>query len=149
MIDIELQLEEQLQTVNADPGQLEQVILNIGVNARDAMPEGGRLIIQTKDIYLGNDYCRLNPEAKKGPHVCLSITDTGHGMDQETIERIFEPFYTTKEIGKGTGLGLAMAYGIIKNHEGHITCKSSPAKGTQFNILLPAIKVEAEDDANI
>jgi nitrogen-specific signal transduction histidine kinase/CheY-like chemotaxis protein len=147
MIEIELQLEEPLQTVNADPGQLEQVILNIGVNARDAMPEGGQLIIQTKDVSLDQNYCRLNPEAKPGPHVCLSIADTGHGMDQETIERIFEPFYTTKETGKGTGLGLAMAYGIIKNHEGHITCNSNPDEGTQFNIYLPAIKVDVEDES--
>jgi CheY-like chemotaxis protein len=146
MIEIELQLEEPLQTINADAGQLEQVILNIGVNARDAMPEGGRLIIQTKDMLLDNDYCRLNPEAKPGTHVCLSIADTGHGMDQETIERIFEPFYTTKETGKGTGLGLAMAYGIIKNHDGHITCKSSPDEGTRFDIYLPAIKVSVEDE---
>jgi len=147
MIDIELQLDEPLQTVNADPGQLEQVILNIGVNARDAMPEGGRLIIQTKDVFLDNNYCRLNPEANQGPHVLLSIIDTGHGMNQETLEHIFEPFYTTKETGKGTGLGLAMAYGIIKNHEGHITCKSNPGEGTQFNVYLPAIKVDVEDEA--
>jgi two-component system cell cycle sensor histidine kinase/response regulator CckA len=144
MISIELQLEENLKPVNADSGQLEQVILNIGVNARDAMPEGGGLTIKTENVQLTSTFCQRHLGATPGEHVLLSIADTGQGMDEDVREHIFEPFYTTKETGKGTGLGLAMVYGIIKNHNGYICCESNPDLGTTFNIYLPVIKADVE-----
>jgi two-component system, cell cycle sensor histidine kinase and response regulator CckA len=137
MIDIELHLEDGLETINADPAQLEQVIMNLGVNARDAMPEGGKLLIETENAFLDEAYCRDHLGARPGKHVLLSISDTGFGMDKETLEHIFDPFFTTKEVGKGTGLGLAMVYGIVKSHEGYIMCYSEPGQGTVFKIYFP------------
>jgi PAS domain S-box-containing protein len=144
MIEIELHLSGNLKTVNADPAQMEQVMMNLAVNAKDAMPEGGKLIIETENIKLHEDYCKTHFEAKAGECVLLTFSDTGHGIEKESIENIFEPFYTTKEIGKGTGLGLAMVYGIVKNHGGHIACYSEPGKGTVFKIYLPALECEPE-----
>ncbi len=141
MIDIELRLTDSVLTVNADPGQVEQVLLNIGVNARDAMPDGGRLIIETENVASDNALGRLHPGEVVGEFVRLSMADNGQGMTEEVRQHIFEPFYTTKQPGKGTGLGLAMAYGIIHNHGGHILCESQPGKGTTFDIYLPAIKM--------
>jgi two-component system cell cycle sensor histidine kinase/response regulator CckA len=143
MIDIDMRLEDHITTINADPAQLEQVMLNIGVNARDAMPEGGRLVIETTNITLDESFCMRHPGSTPGDHVLLSITDTGVGMGEETLEHVFEPFYTTKEASKGTGLGLAMVYGIVKNHHGYILCESELGVGTTFKIYLPAIKTEA------
>ncbi len=137
MIDIELVLEEDLHNVSADSSQLEQILINLAINARDAMPEGGNLIIETANVYLGERFCEQNPELKPGDHVCLRLSDTGLGMEQETMDHIFDPFFTTKEIGKGTGLGLAMVYGIIKSHDGIITCSSRLGKGTTFTFYLP------------
>jgi len=145
MIDIELHLEEDLKIINADSAQMEQVLMNLAVNARDAMPEGGKLIIETKNASLDEEYCRIHLGAKPGDYVLASISDTGHGMDKETVEHIFEPFYTTKETGKGTGLGLAMVYGLVKNHGGYITCYSEPGEGTIFKIYLPIIEKEVEE----
>jgi two-component system cell cycle sensor histidine kinase/response regulator CckA len=152
MIHIELRLDHQLKTINADPAQLEQIMLNMGVNARDAMPEGGRLIIETTNITLDESFCRRHPGSTPGDHVLLSITDTGVGMGEEILEHVFEPFYTTKEAGKGTGLGLAMVYGIVKNHNGYISSDSQLGVGTTFKIYLPVIKtmaVGSENDAPV
>ena len=140
MIDIELNLAENLYIINADPVQVSQIIMNLAVNSRDAMPDGGKLIFETKNIILDEKYCRVNLGAVPGKYVLLGVSDTGHGMDEDTLEHIFEPFYTTKKNGEGTGLGLSMVYGIVKNHGGHITCDSNPGHGTVFNIYFPALE---------
>ena len=147
MIDIRLELADDLKRTNADPGQIEQIIMNLSVNARDAMGGSGSLTFRTENVTLGEEYCKLNVEAKPGDYVLLSVSDTGHGMDKETLQHIFEPFYTTKELGRGTGLGLAMVYGIVKQHRGHIGCYSEIGKGTTLKIYLPAILAEVEDVA--
>ncbi|TET94512.1 MAG: PAS domain S-box protein [Desulfobacteraceae bacterium] len=142
MINIELHLAENLKIINADPAQIEQIMMNLGVNARDAMPDGGRLIFETENVILDEQYCKIHLGARPGKYVKLSISDTGHGMDREILSHIFEPFYTTKETGKGTGLGLAMVYGIVKNHDGYIMCYSEPGEGTTFKIYFPIIEKE-------
>lgn len=139
IIDIELVLGESLSAINADPNQLDQVLMNLAVNARDAMPEGGRLSFQTSNIVLDHEYTATHIEVKPGPHVLLIAEDTGCGIDSGALEHIFEPFYTTKEIGKGTGLGLAIVHGIVKQHGGHIVCESQQGKGTTFKIYFPAL----------
>jgi len=144
MIKIELHLAEDLKTVNADPAQVEQVLMNLAVNARDAMQDGGKLIIETRNALLSERYCKTHLGPKPGEYVLISVSDTGHGMDKETLASIFEPFFTTKGTGKGTGLGLAMVYGIVKNHGGYITCYSEPSEGSIFKIYLPAIERQAE-----
>ena len=144
MIDIRMQLSDDLAEINADPIQMEQVLMNLAVNARDAMPDGGRLILETKNVTLDDEYCRLQVGAGPGECVLLTVSDTGHGMDKTTVEHIFEPFYTTKELGRGTGLGLAMVYGIVRQHEGFITCYSEVGRGTTFNVYFPAIERHLE-----
>ena len=145
MIEVELCLAGDLGVVYADPAQIEQILLNLAVNARDAMPEGGRLIIETENVLIDEDYCNTHPGAKPGNYVLLGISDSGQGMDRKALQHIFEPFYTTKEIGRGTGLGLAMVYGIVKSHNGYITCDSEPGEGTTFKIYLPVIEQKRED----
>ncbi|MBN2061231.1 MAG: response regulator [Deltaproteobacteria bacterium] len=140
MISIELLLENDLHVINADPVQMEQVIINMAINARDAMPEGGRLIFKTANRYFDEDYCADHLGTTPGDYIELIVSDTGPGLDMDVIDHIFEPFFTTKGPGKGTGLGLSMAYGIIKNHNGHIECSSLKGEGTTFRILLPAIE---------
>jgi two-component system, cell cycle sensor histidine kinase and response regulator CckA len=140
MITIELLLEEGTKVINADPSQIEQVIMNLGINARDAMPEGGRLVIETETVKIDKEYCRTHLGAVPGEYILLTISDTGSGMSKETVEHIFEPFYTTKEADKGTGLGLSMVYGIVKSHGGYIMCYSEPGEGTTFKIYFPAIE---------
>ena len=140
MVTIELQLSNNLKVINADPLQLEQIILNIGINARDAMPDGGKLIVETKNVILDELYCKTHLGSTPGEYVLLTVSDTGHGMEKEILEHIFEPFFTTKESGKGTGLGMAMVYSIVKSHGGYITCYSEPSQGTAFKIYFPVLK---------
>jgi len=141
---VEILLDDNLATINADPTQMEQVLMNLAVNARDAMADAGTLTIETKNLELDDDYCRLHLDARPGDHILLTFSDTGQGMDQETLEHIFDPFFTTKGPGRGTGLGLAIVYGIVKQHGGHVTCNSEPGKGTTFSIYLPVIAQMAE-----
>jgi PAS domain S-box-containing protein len=146
MIHIELRLDADLKNINADTGQLEQIMMNLAVNARDAMPEGGVLAFQTQNVTMDKEFCSTHIGAVPGEYVLLSVSDTGSGMDKDTMERVFEPFFTTKETGKGTGLGLAMVYGIVKNHGGYITCESVVGSGTTFDVYLPAIKDELQEN---
>jgi CheY-like chemotaxis protein len=120
-------------------------MMNLGVNARDAMPDGGKMVFKTENITLDEDFCKRNLGSTPGEYVRLSVSDTGQGMEKEVQEHIFEPFYTTKETGKGTGLGLSMVYGIVKNHKGYITCDSEPGQGTEFRLYFPVIDQEIQE----
>ncbi|MGC8605189.1 MAG: ATP-binding protein, partial [Desulfomonilaceae bacterium] len=144
MIDIHLELSNDIEQINADPTQIEQIIMNLAVNARDAMPEGGSLTITTRTVILDKDFGKDLAETKPGKYVMLSVADTGHGMGQETVKRIFEPFFTTKDLGRGTGLGLAVVYGIVQQHGGYIWCYSEPSKGTIFKIYFPVLEESQE-----
>jgi two-component system cell cycle sensor histidine kinase/response regulator CckA len=143
-IELATRLEPNLGHTRADAGQLEQVIMNLVVNAKDAMPEGGKITIQTASAELDDSYRREHTYVQPGPYVMLSVGDTGCGMDKETQSRIFEPFFTTKEKGKGTGLGLSTVYGIIKQSGGYIFAHSELGHGTTFRIYLPRVEDRAE-----
>ncbi len=146
MIQIDVSLDENLRIIDADPAQIEQVILNLGVNAHHAMSEGGRIVIETANVTLSDEYCSVHLEAKPGRYALLSISDTGVGMSPEVMDRIFEPFFTTKTDGEGTGLGLAMVHGIISQHGGYIRCYSEPGLGTTFKIYFPVSTAELTVD---
>ena len=144
--DVELQTHIDPDTGNflADSGQVEQVLMNLAVNARDAMPDGGKLTIETSNRSFDEAYVRDHPGARKGQYVGIAVSDTGQGMDQETLSHIYEPFFTTKEKGKGTGLGLSTVYGIVKQSNGYITCHSELDRGTTFTIYLPLTLEQAD-----
>lgn len=145
-ITIKFDIEPDLWIISADPTQIHQVLMNLSVNARDAMPSGGSLTINAANIRLDENYARMNIEAKPGNYILLTVADSGVGMTKEVQNRIFDPFFTTKEIGKGTGLGLATAVTIVKSHGGFITVYSETGKGTKFSIYLPAAESEIEKE---
>jgi CheY-like chemotaxis protein len=136
-IELQIKLDPDILPVKIDPGQLEQIIVNLAVNSRDAMPDGGALIIKTEMVKLDEVFCKEFPFVKPGRYVMLSVCDSGVGMEEQMLPHIFEPFFTTKERGTGTGLGLATVYGIVKQSEGYIFVDSSPCKGTLINIYFP------------
>jgi CheY-like chemotaxis protein len=138
-IEVVLSPDETLGLSQIDPSQFEQAIINLAVNARDAMPQGGRLTIQTGNAEIDAAYASMHPEVEPGPYVMVAVSDTGYGMDEDTRTRIFEPFFTTKPVGEGTGLGLAMVYGFVKQSGGHIEAGSIPGHGTTFRIFLPRV----------
>jgi PAS domain S-box-containing protein len=143
-IDIETNLAADIWNVSIDRAQLESAVINLGINARDAMPGGGRLLIRSDNTTLGSTYVALNPDIPEGDYVVLSVTDSGTGMSPEVKSKVFEPFFTTKEVGKGTGLGLSMVYGFIKQSKGHIEIQSEVGRGTTIKLYVPRAEAEAE-----
>ncbi|WP_051434544.1 PAS domain S-box protein [Desulfonatronum lacustre] len=146
MVAVETRLDPGLWPLLADPVQIEQVLLNLANNSVDAMPDGGMFRIETGNVVLDEGFVRMHPGSDLGRHVLLTVMDTGRGMDKETLIHIFDPFYTTKTVGKGTGLGLASVYGIVKSHGGYIQCYSEPGQGTVFRIYLPAADGHAPEE---
>jgi nitrogen-specific signal transduction histidine kinase/CheY-like chemotaxis protein len=142
-IGISTALDSELWSVRADKGTLEQVVVNLAVNARDAMPKGGKLVLRTENLWVHDKDMVSMPEGREGRFVRLSVTDTGVGMDPGTLEHIFEPFYSTKGPGRGTGLGLSVVYGIVRQHKGWISVQSESGIGTTFDIYLPAVMEKA------
>ncbi len=143
-VSLKIRLDQETWPIFADPVQVEQVLLNLVGNALDAMPDGGRLVMETSNAVLEEDFVRSHPGSTAGCHVLVSVTDTGCGMEKAVLDHIFDPFFTTKGVGKGTGLGLASAYGIVKAHGGYIQCYSEPGLGTTFRIFWPAMHGDAK-----
>ncbi len=145
MIEIKTDLDPDLALVKGSPNQLEQILMNLGGNARDAMTDGGTLTLQTRNVTLGQSHTDRHLDARAGDYVEMTVSDTGQGMDRETLDHMYEPFFTTKEVGKGTGLGLSSVYGIVQEHRGHLRCDSAPGQGTVFHIYLPVHKGKKPD----
>ena len=146
MIRIEMRLADDLGLVHADPAQMDQIVMNLAINAKEAMPDGGILTLETSNVTLESDFCARHPGVAPGDYVLLSISDTGRGMDKEIQDRMFDPFFTVKgwDSRKGTGLGLPVVLGIVQHHGGCIECLSEVGKGTTFNIYLPVIEAGPE-----
>ncbi len=147
-ITVKYDVDPELWTISADPTQIHQVLMNVCLNARDAMPSGGTISIKAENIVVDENYARMNIDAKQGGHVRIGITDTGSGMTKDVLERIFDPFFTTKELGKGTGLGLATTMTIVKSHGGFINVYSEPRIGTRFDVYFPSVETSTERDAS-
>ena len=143
-IDIKFDIDPELWVITADPNQIHQVLMNLSVNARDAMPNGGSIRIKAANFLVDEDYAHLNPEASSGPHITISVEDTGTGMPKEVADRIFDPFFTTKDVGKGTGLGLSTALMIVKSHGGFLNVYSEPGRGSRLTLYLPVTAGDAE-----
>lgn len=145
-IKIEYKISNDLNLINADPTQIQQVLMNLAVNAKDAMPDGGKLFISAENVSIDENYIQMNPFAKAGNYVLIKFEDTGEGMSAETLERIYDPFFTTKAIGKGTGLGLSTALSIVEGHKGFINAYSELGKGTKFSVYLTGSQIESEQN---
>ena len=143
-ITVKYEIEPELSLISADPTQIHQVLMNLAVNARDAMPSGGTLKITAQNVFIDENYARMNIEARVGNYVLLMVEDTGEGIPEEVLNRIWDPFFTTKETGKGTGLGLSTVLSIVKGHSGFINVYSEPHRGTKFSVYLPAAERAAE-----
>jgi len=148
-IEVVTFLDPSAGTVMGDPAQIEQILLNLAINARDAMPAGGKLTMETANASLDEAYARTHSEVRPGPYVMLAVSDTGHGMDPHVLPRVFEPFFTTKGKEKGTGLGLSTVYGIVKQHQGHVTAYSEPDRGTTFRVYLPLVQRASEQPQSV
>jgi two-component system, cell cycle sensor histidine kinase and response regulator CckA len=148
-IDLALKLDPGAGTIRADPGQIDQIVVNLVVNARDAMPDGGTVTIQTSNVVAGAGLGRAQFDAPHSPYVLLAVTDTGVGMDQATRQHVFEPFFTTKDVGRGTGLGLATTYGIVQQAGGHISVESELGRGSDFRLYFPRVEAAAEEPSRI
>jgi CheY-like chemotaxis protein len=144
-IELSIVLTNENLIAMADSSQMEQILMNLATNARDAMPNGGSIIISTSRVEIDNEFIKIHGYGKPGSYALISIEDTGYGIDEETKKRIFEPFFTTKEVGKGTGLGLSMVYGIIKQHDGYINLYSQTGIGTTFKMYVPLIQSKIKD----
>jgi PAS domain S-box-containing protein len=143
-IEVNSILEQEVATAHIDPSQLANSLLNMAINARDAMPNGGKLLLETRNVVLDEAYAQANPDAKPGPYVMLAVSDNGTGMPQDVLDKVFEPFFTTKEVGKGSGLGLSMVYGFVKQSGGHIRIYSEAGHGTTIKLYLPPARGQVE-----
>ncbi|MDE5458920.1 response regulator [Bradyrhizobium sp. CSA112] len=143
-IEVNSILEQEVATAHIDPSQLANSLLNMAINARDAMPNGGKLLLETRNVVLDEAYAQANPDAKPGPYVMLAVSDNGAGMSQEVLDKVFEPFFTTKEVGKGSGLGLSMVYGFVKQSGGHVRIYSEVGHGTTIKLYLPPARGQVE-----